>query len=147
MAQVSQHTTTHTCIKGPDFIFQVCTLNECNTYVQCAYAYENVQCLCSWFYCGKAPMIKRTKEQEKCDCFRGIRKSTTGVLAPQEHSTVTAEGEGVQHQGLESKDQGETRTKLRLVSHWGGRARQAEPSSGTNSPALLGPLRVSMNGS
>ena len=84
---------------------------------------------------GKAPGVKRRKEQEKGDCFRSTRKLATGVPAPQEHS-VTAMGGGgsIRRQSLESRDQGETGTKLCLASHWGRRERQAESSSRTHGP-------------
>lgn len=52
------------------------------------------------------PTIKRKKEQEKWDCFRGTRKSATGALARPEHGVLASRGESIQRQGLESQDQG-----------------------------------------
>lgn len=78
----------------------------------------------------------KKKEEENQNYFRDTIRSAIGTMAPKEHVLISDREEDESHrQGLESKDQGETCTKLCLESLlWTERARQAVHSGSTWDP-------------
>lgn len=91
-------------------------------------------------------MIKRkSKKEEKLNCFRGTIKSTVGVVAPKERVTVTGQRGGM---SLTVRAPSE-KTRLEpagssLLSHrWGGGGRTGGTrQKDLGSPGCQGPLIV-----